>query len=43
MTRAIYAAIDLSNNRRRYDAMNANPLEIKRFEGPRYEKTILPE
>ena len=43
MTRAIYAAIDLSNNRRRYDVMHANPLEVRRFEGPRYEKTILPE
>ena len=43
MTRAIYAAIDLSHNRRRYDEMHANPLEVKRFEGPRYEKTILPE
>ena len=43
MQRAIFAAIDLSNNRRKYDAMYANPLEIHRFEGPRYEKTILPE
>ena len=43
MQRAIFAAIDLSNHRRKYDAMYANPLEIHRFEGPRYEKTILPE
>ena len=43
MQGAIYAAIDFCHNRRRYDAMHANPLEVKRFEGPRYEKTILPE
>lgn len=43
MQRAIFAAIDLSLNRRRYDQMYANPLEVKRFEGPKYEKTILPE
>lgn len=43
MQRAIFAAIDLSNNRRRYEQMNANPLETKRFEGPKHEKTILPE
>ncbi|MBQ6072739.1 MAG: 4-hydroxythreonine-4-phosphate dehydrogenase PdxA [Bacteroidales bacterium] len=43
MQRAIFAAIDLSFNRRKYDEMYANPLEIKRFEGPKYEKTILPE
>ena len=43
MQRAIFAAIDLSFNRRKYAEMHANPLEIKRFEGPKYEKTILPE
>ena len=43
MQRAIFAAIDLSLNRRRFDQMYANPLEVKRFEGPKYEKTILPE
>ena len=43
MQRAIFAAIDLSNNRRKFDEMHANPLEVRRFEGPRYEKTILPE
>ncbi|MBO4535584.1 MAG: 4-hydroxythreonine-4-phosphate dehydrogenase PdxA, partial [Bacteroidales bacterium] len=43
MQRAIFAAIDLSYNRRKYDEMHANPLEVRRFEGPRYEKTILPE
>jgi len=43
MQRAIFAAIDLSNNRRRFDQMYANPLETKHFEGPKHEKTILPE
>ena len=43
MQRAIFAAIDLSTNRRRFAEMYSNPLETKRFEGPRHEKTILPE
>lgn len=43
MQRAIFSAIDLCNNRRRFDEMYANPLEVRRFEGPRHEKTILPE
>jgi len=43
MQRAIFAAIDLSINRRRYAEIHANPLEVRRFEGPKYEKTILPE
>lgn len=43
MQRAIFAAIDLSQNRRKYVEMYANPLEERRFEGPRREKTILPE
>ena len=43
MQKAIYAAIDLSLNRRKYAEIHANPLEERRFEGPRREKTILPE
>ncbi|MDD2594743.1 MAG: 4-hydroxythreonine-4-phosphate dehydrogenase PdxA [Bacteroidales bacterium] len=43
MLSAIYTAIDICNNRRNYDEMNRNPLEIKHFEGPKYEKTIMPE
>ena len=43
MVAAIYSAVDFCNNREKYLAMNANPLEIKHFEGPKYEKTILPE
>lgn len=43
MATAIYSAIDFCNNRARYEELNSNPLEIKHFEGPRYEKTILPE
>lgn len=43
MTYAIYSAADFCSNRERYLEMNANPLEVKRFEGPKYERTILPE
>jgi 4-hydroxythreonine-4-phosphate dehydrogenase len=43
MQRAIFAAIDFSLNRRRIAEMSANPLETKHFEGPKREKTILPE
>jgi len=43
MQKAIFAAIDLSLNRRKYAEIHANPLEERRFEGPRREKTILPE
>ena len=43
MQKAIFAAIDLSLNRRKYAEMYANPVEERRFEGPRREKTILPE
>ncbi len=43
MTCAIYSAIDFCNNRRRYAEMTANPMEVKHFEGPRKERTILPE
>ena len=43
MQKAIFAAIDLSLNRRKYVEIHANPLEERRFEGPRREKTILPE
>lgn len=43
MKYAIYSAIDFCNNRARYAEMSANPMEIKRFEGPKYERTILPE
>jgi 4-hydroxythreonine-4-phosphate dehydrogenase len=43
MQRAIFAAIDLSLNRRRFEQISANPLETKHFEGPKHEKTFLPE
>lgn len=43
MTCAIYSAIDFCNNRNRYKEMNANPMEVKHFEGPRRERTIMPE
>lgn len=43
MMAAIYCAIDIANNRRLYDEMTANPMEIKHFEGPKYEKTFAPE
>jgi len=43
MISAICAAIDIVNNRRQYAEISANPMEIKHFEGPRYERTIVPE
>jgi 4-hydroxythreonine-4-phosphate dehydrogenase len=43
LTSAIYMAIDICRNRMEYDELHANPLEIKHFEGPKREKTILPE
>ncbi|MDD2292878.1 MAG: 4-hydroxythreonine-4-phosphate dehydrogenase PdxA [Bacteroidales bacterium] len=43
MISSIYTAIDICNNRAKYDEMTNNPLEIKHFEGPKYERTILPE
>jgi hypothetical protein len=43
MISAIYTAIDICNNRDNWDQMSANPLEIKHFEGPKHERTILPE
>ena len=43
MLSAIYMAIDICNNRINYDQIHSNPLEIKHFEGPKYEKTIIPE
>lgn len=43
MKYAIYTAIDFCNNRARYAEMTENPMEIKHFEGPKYERTILPE
>ena len=43
MQKAIFAAIDLSLNRRKYAEIHANPLEERRFEGPRREKSFLPE
>ena len=43
LTSAIYMAIDICKNRMEYDELNANPLEIKHFEGPKKERTILPE
>ncbi len=43
MISAIYSAIDFCHNRRKYAEISANPLEIKHFEGPKYERTIMPE
>ncbi len=43
MISSIYTAIDICNNRANYDDISANPLEIKHFEGPKHERTILPE
>ena len=43
MISAIYAATDICRNRLHYDEISKNPLEIKHFEGPKHEKTILPE
>ncbi|MBQ0025611.1 MAG: 4-hydroxythreonine-4-phosphate dehydrogenase PdxA [Bacteroidales bacterium] len=43
MLSAIFSAIDFCDNRARYREMNANPMEVRRFEGPKYERTILPE
>ena len=40
---AIYSAIDFCNNRAVYDEISADPMEVKHFEGPKYERTILPE
>lgn len=43
MTYAILSAVDLCRNRAKYAEMHANPMEIKHFEGPKYERTIMPE
>jgi len=43
MISAIYMAIDICRNRMEYEELNANPLEIKHFESPKKERTILPE
>lgn len=43
MIAAIFSAVDFSLNRRDYARIHSNPLEIKHFEGPRYERTIMPE
>ncbi len=43
MLNSIYKAFDICNNRHQYDEMTKNPLESKHFEGPKYERTILPE
>ena len=43
MISAIYMAIDICRNRMQYEELSANPLEIKHFESPKKEKTILPE
>ena len=43
MLSAIYMAIDICKNRRLYAELRKNPLEIKHFEGPKYEKTIVPD
>lgn len=43
MISAIYRAIDICKNRANYDEISKNPMEVKHFEGPRHERTILPE
>lgn len=43
MVSAIYRAMDVVRNRQRYDEMSKDPMEVKHFEGPRHERTILPE
>lgn len=43
MISAIYMAIDICRNRMEFDELSANPLEIKHFESPKKERTILPE
>ncbi len=43
MITAIHAAVDICHNRAKYDELTSNPLEIRHFEGPKHEKTILPE
>jgi len=40
---AIHCAADIVKNRREYMELTSNPLEIKHFEGPKYERTIMPE
>jgi len=43
MLSALHAAIDIVNYRREYARISANPMEVVHFEGPRYERTIVPE
>ena len=43
MLSAIWCACDFVRNRQNYAEYSADPLEIKHFEGPRHERTILPE
>lgn len=43
MIASLYRAIDICNNRRNYEEMSKNPLEIKHFEGPKRERTFMPE
>lgn len=43
MIAAIFSAIDFCKNRRNYGVLHSNPMEVKHFEGPRYERTIMPE
>jgi len=43
MRTAIHYAVDIVKNRNEFMELVSNPLEIKHFEGPKYERTIMPE
>ena len=43
MIAAINRALDVCRSRAHYDIISKNPMEVKHFEGPRHERTILPE
>lgn len=43
MIAAINRALDVCRSRTQYDDISKNPMEVKHFEGPRHERTILPE
>ena len=43
MISAINTALDIVRSRAHYDEISKNPMEVKHFEGPRHERTILPE
>ncbi len=38
MMSALYLAVDVFNNRKKYDQMHANPLKVKEFEHPQKER-----